>query len=83
MSIEKATLQLQAQEVNDFDAQIEGDLKRLDDNFAELTKYLETLDNDEGTSFIPAIAAFTPAQLMDKLKAIENFALNLGFEEAR
>eukprot|EP00808_Paulinella_micropora_P026014 g69022.t1 len=63
--------------------QVEDEWARLDKSFQELTEYYEQLESDNGTIFLSVIKSLTPQQVYEKLRAIENYALALGFKEAR
>ena len=60
-----------------------NELNQLDTKFIELTTYLDQLDNDDGSNFMPVILSLSPSQLLDKLKAIETYANNLQIDEEK
>jgi len=58
-------------------------LTPIEQSFVELSSYIDQLDNDDGNSFLPVLQSLTPKQIAEKLHQIEQYSLQLGFEEAR
>jgi hypothetical protein len=56
---------------------------RLETAFADLQRYVQHLDRDGGATFVAQLALMSPAEVHEKLRGVQNFALKLGFEEAR
>jgi len=64
-------------------AQLQQELVQLDRSFTELTQYITQLDTDDGKNLMGVIQGFTPDQIIDKVRMIENYSYNLGVSEAR
>mmetsp|Transcript_36270 Transcript_36270/g.71285 ORF Transcript_36270/g.71285 Transcript_36270/m.71285 type:complete len:113 (-) Transcript_36270:365-703(-) len=58
-------------------------LSAMDAQFSDLIQYTQKLDQGDGGELVAILSELDHDQIHEKLRLIENYALCLGFEEAR